>query len=86
MGHKTVAATRTVTLTVALQGMSTRSVDDLVKTLGMTGIFRSQFSRLFTASAELPRQLGCSPREGVSVLAPMKRQDVAIRPMLGQGH
>ncbi len=29
-----------------VQGMSTRSVDDLVKAMGMTGIFKSQVSRL----------------------------------------
>jgi transposase-like protein len=29
-----------------IQGVSTRSVDDLVKTLGMSGISKSQVSRL----------------------------------------
>ena len=29
-----------------IQGISTRSVDDLVKALGMTGISKSQVSRL----------------------------------------
>ena len=29
-----------------IQGVSTRSVDDLVKAMGMTGISRSQVSRL----------------------------------------
>ena len=29
-----------------IQGMSTRSVDDLVKAMGMTGISKSQVSRL----------------------------------------
>ena len=48
----------------SIQGISTRSVHDLVKTLGMTGIPRTQFSRLCMASAELPRQFRCSLREG----------------------
>ena len=29
-----------------IQGVSTRSVDDLVKTMGMTGVSKSQVSRL----------------------------------------
>ena len=37
-----------------IQGISTRSVDDLVKALGMEGISKSQVSRLCGACAGVP--------------------------------
>ena len=38
-----------------MQGISTRSVDDLVKALGMSGVSKSQVSRL---CGELDEQVG----------------------------
>jgi putative transposase len=50
-----------------IQGISTRSVDDLVKALGMSGISKSQVSRLCEeiderVKAFLERVLGLDPR------------------------
>src|SRR5580693_4295160 len=46
-----------------VRGVSTRSVDDLVQAMGMTGISKSQVSRLCAENR----------REGESVLAPADR-------------
>jgi putative transposase len=45
MAEKTLAA---VIQEAYVQGVSTRSVDELVKAMGMTGISKSQVSRLCT--------------------------------------
>ena len=46
-----------------VQGVSTRSVDELVKAMGMTGISKSQVSRLCAEIDEQDRRL---PRTGRS--------------------
>jgi putative transposase len=47
-----------------VQGVSTRSVDDLVKALGMSGISKSQVSRLCTEIDERVQQFLSRPIEG----------------------
>ncbi len=47
-----------------VQGISTRSVDDLVKALGMTGISKSQVSRLCTEIDEKVKAFLDRPLEG----------------------
>lgn len=42
------------------RGVSTRSVDELVKAMGMTGISKSQVSRLFAPSARRPKSMPCA--------------------------
>ena len=41
-----------------VQGISTRSVDDLVKALGMSGVSKSQVSRLVNTGADFPISAG----------------------------
>jgi transposase-like protein len=56
-----------------VQGISTRSVDELVKAMGMTGISKSQVSRL---CAEIDERVGAfldRPIEGSACSAPAKR-------------
>src|SRR5205823_14166057 len=47
-----------------VQGVSTRSVDELVKAMGMTGISKSQVSRLCTEIADRLRAFLDRPIEG----------------------
>ena len=47
-----------------IQGISTRSVDDLVKAMGMSGIFKSQVSRLCEEIDERVRAFLDRPIEG----------------------
>lgn len=47
-----------------IQGVSTRSVDDLVKTMGMTGISKSQVSRLAVEIDERVHAFLDRPLEG----------------------
>ena len=47
-----------------VHGVSTRSVDDLVKAMGMTGISKSQVSRLCEEIDEKVKAFLCRPIEG----------------------
>ena len=57
-----------------IQGISTRSVDELVKAMGMTGISKSQVSRLCAEIDERRRVLGSPDRRRLAI--PLDRCDV----------
>src|SRR6478609_4344550 len=64
-----------------IQGISTRSVDDLVKAMGMSGISKSQVSRLCApfGNAGVACRARGDRRQGEGVPRPPHRRRVAIR-------
>ena len=61
MGEKALTA---VIQEAYIQGVSTRSVDDLVKAMGMSGVSKSQVSRLCEVIGERVNAFLQSPIEG----------------------
>ncbi|PYE29753.1 mutator family transposase [Rhizobium sp. PP-WC-1G-195] len=63
-----------------IQGVSTRSVDDLVKAMGMSGISKSQVSRLCApfGNASIACRAGGDRREGEGLSRPAHRGRMAL--------
>ena len=66
-----------------IHGVSTRSVDDLVKALGMSGVSKSQVSRLCEEIDERVSAFLDRPIEGCAVVAPLVRATMAHGPISG---